>query len=177
MKNSYIGIFGLLLLFALSSLPFYANSSEKSFESWSVVRSSSFDRKLLASAQVFSADGSELFVGCRYSPGRLSAFLGLPDKDRTLSDRGVSNIAFRMDNDLIQVEGFSSTNGERYHEVTFLPPEVLAKLLSLTNSNFDVKLQDSRKVALFEINFDVRGAAVAISEVRSACGLSPSPSN
>ncbi|MGL3104897.1 hypothetical protein [Bradyrhizobium sp. BR 1432] len=80
-----------------------------------------------------------------------------------------------MDDDLIHVDGFSSSNGAQYYEVTFLPPEVLAKLLSLTKTSFGVTLQDSQMKTLSSINFDVRGAVNAIAEVRAVCGIGASP--
>jgi hypothetical protein len=131
----------------------------------------------LAEAELFASNGAALFVGCRFSDRKLEAFLGLPQKDLTLSDRGVSNIAFRMDDDdLMSSSTFSGTIGDKFCEVTFLPPEVLANFLSLTQASFEVSLQDSQKRTVSAIMFDVRGAAQAIAEVRAVCGIRRAPS-
>jgi hypothetical protein len=177
MKNSFRAAQRILpLIAALTVFPSRnSDATEASFGAWSVRYYSSFAKQPLAGATALSPDGAELFVGCRFSHGRLSAFLGLPERDRTLSDRGVSKLAFRMDDDLIHVDGFSSSNGEQYYEVTFLPPEVLAKLLSLTKTSFGVTLQDSHMNTLSSMDFDVRGAGNAIAEVRAVCGIGASP--
>lgn len=76
MKNSFRAAQRILpLIAALIVLPSRnSEAADAIFGAWSVRYSSSYDKQPLAGATALSPDGAELFVGCRFSHGRLSAF-------------------------------------------------------------------------------------------------------